>query len=158
MSVVGFALPVSAHEEDANTPDRLDQPRAQQSVYERGGFRTNNGDNQVYEGRGVRADDGRRVFESRQDGLGRLQREINHLNRMMDHVRGEIRAYGGGRRIRAQYEHLRAEAYQLNNSFRRGEQYYDRRRLRAQIEHMHEELHQNEQNLHVRANDFYQWR
>ncbi|MDQ6861892.1 MAG: hypothetical protein M3032_12145 [Verrucomicrobiota bacterium] len=87
-----------------------------------------------------------------------MQRDVDHLNGMMDHVRREMRTYGAGRRIQYQYEHLRAEARQLNYQFQRGDQYYDRSRLRAQIRHMHEELHAIEQNLHVRANELYQWR
>ncbi len=76
---------------------------------------------------------------------------------MLQHVEREMRRYRPDRHIRRQYQHIRAEAYELNNQFRRGAQYYDRRRLRAQIAHMHSELHHIEEELHVPANEYYQW-
>ena len=171
LSFGGFALTAFADEE-RYVQERVEQ-RTRQTVYEQRGQRPDH-DDQEYERRGLRPDaddhqeyerrglrrgaDDHQGFERRGDGLGQLRREVNHLNRMIDHVRGEMRAYGAGRRIRAQYEHIRAEGYRLNNQFRRGEQYYDRRRVRAQIEHMRAELRQIERNLHVRANNLYQWR
>lgn len=139
----GLALTASAHEQDENVQENVEQQRNQETVYERG----------------PRYDD-RRVFERRkdQDPIGRLNREVDHLNRMVDHVRAEMREYRADRHVRSEFEHLRAEAYDLNNQFRRGVQYYDRRRLRAQIEHMHGELHHIEQEMHVRADGYYQWR
>ena len=140
----GLALTASAHEQDEDVQESVEQQRTQETIYEQ---------------RGPRGDD-RRVFEHRkdQDAVGRLNREVDHLNRMVDHVRAEMREYRADRHIRSEFEHLRAEAYDLNNQFRRGVQYYDRRRLRAQIEHMHGELHHIEQELHVRADGYYQWR
>jgi hypothetical protein len=84
--------------------------------------------------------------------------EIDHLNRMLVHVQGELRRYGADRHIWSEYQHVRAEVWQLNNQFRRGEQFHNRRRLRAEIEPLHGELHHIEQELHVRANEWYQWR
>jgi len=139
LGLAGFAFTASAHEDD----ERVEQQPNQDPTYERG----------------PRYDD-RRVFDPRKDPdpIGRLNRQVEHLNRMVDHVRDEMRAYGANRRIRSQYEHIRAEAYELDRQFRRGVQYYNRSRLRAQIEHMHAELHQIEQQLHVRADGYYQWR
>ncbi|MBA2623412.1 MAG: hypothetical protein H0U88_07315 [Chthoniobacterales bacterium] len=163
-SVAGFAPTLSAHEDDdENVYDRVEQQPIEQQRIERAVYEQRvaqpSADRQVYEERQFRrGGNDRPLFQRSQDGLGRLQREVDHLNRMMDHVRGKMRAYGAGPRIRRQYDHLRDEAYRLNNQFRRGEQYYDRRRVRAQIEHMHEELHEIEQNLHFRAQDMYRWR
>lgn len=133
IAIAGLALTASAHEDDET---RVEQQRNQEPIYERGP----------------------RYDDRREDRGGRLEREVDHLNRMVDHVRAEMRAYRADRRIRYQYEHIRAEAYRLNSMFRRGAQYYDRRRVRAQIEHMHDELHQIELQLRVRAEGYYQWR
>ncbi len=139
LSLAGFALTATAHEEDENIPQ-------QQPIYEQRGDdrRSDYGDH--------------RVFEHRRSGLGELQREVDHMNGMMAHVEREMREYRAGRHIWSEYGHLRAEAAQLNNQFRRGEQYYDRHRLRAEIQHMHGELHHIEQELHARAEGYYQWR
>ena len=157
LSLSGFAPTAFAHEEDEEVQARTEQQRIQEQVYEQRGVQPGD-DRQVYEQRGIRPGDDHRVFEHRQDGGGQLQRQIDHLNRMVDHVRGEMRAYGAGRHIRSEYEHLRAETYQLNSQFRRGDQYYDRRRVRAEIEHMHGELHHIEEELHVPTQRYYQWR
>ncbi len=109
----------------------------------------------VYQEYGQRS--GHREF-GRQPRGSRLDSEVHHLNRMLQHVEREMRRYRPDRHIRRQYQHIRAEAYELNHQFRRGAQYYDRRRLRAQIAHMHSELHHIEEDLHVPANEYYQWR
>ncbi len=164
LSLTGLAFTALAHEEDEEIQARLDQQRRveqqrlQQATYEQRGEPSD--DRRVYEQR-PGADD-HQVFQGRQggrqDGLGRLQRDVDHLNRMMNSVGAKMGAYGASRRARAQYEHLRAEARQLNNQFQRGEQYYNRSRIRSQIAHMHDELHQIEQNLRFRQADIYQWR
>lgn len=173
LAVAGLAYTAAAHEEDEEVQarieqqrieqQRIEQERIQQQSYDPRGIDSPD-DRQVYEGRDVRqgAND-HQVFDRRQDGrrrdgLGQLQRDVDHLNQMMDSVRGKMSAYGANRRVRFQFEHLRAEARQLNNQFRRGDQYYNRSRLRAEIGHMHEELHQIEQNLHFRPEDIFRWR
>lgn len=140
MGVAGLAFTASAHEPEETDEPRVDPRRSDEPVYE--------------------TRDDRRVYDRRKDwdAIPRLQRQVDHLNRMLDHVRAEMREYRASRRIWAHYEHVRSEASQLNADFRRGVQYYDRRRLRAQIEHMHDELHSIEQQLHVRADQYYQWR
>jgi hypothetical protein len=94
-------------------------------------------------------------FERRDDRLGY---ELDHLNRMFDHVQGEMQRRGADRHMWQEYRHLRAEARQLNWRFRRGEQYYNRRDLRDQIEHMHEELHHLEEEMHIPQQAWYHWR
>lgn len=135
MGVAGLAITASAQEDHEHVE------RQRESAYER---------------RGPRFED-RRVFEHEDRG-SRLDREVRHLNRMLAHVRAEMRASGANRRLWYQYQHIQNEAYRLNRMFRRGVQYYDRRRVRAQIEHMHDELHQIELQLRLRANRYYQWR
>lgn len=151
VSLAGFALTTSAHEEDENVPP-------QQPVYEQQAVQRSYQD-RVYDPNERRSDYGdNRVFEHRRSGLGEVQRDVEHMNGMMAHVEREMRKYRAGRHIWSEYGHLRAEASQLNNQFQRGEQYYDRRRLRGEIAHMHGELHHIEQELHVPAEGYYQWR
>ena len=134
-----FAVP-----EESDEP-RVDPRRTDETIYDPRGDDRRNYDRRNYD------------RQKDWDAIPRLRRQVDHLNRMLDHVRAEMRAYGANRRIWSQYEHIRAEAWQLNNDFRRGVQFYDRRRLRAQIEHMHAELHGIEEQLHVRADRYYQW-
>lgn len=84
--------------------------------------------------------------------------ELQHLNGMLQHVERELRTYRADRHARSEFQHIRAEAYDLNNRFRRGEQYYDRRRVLGQIEHMHDELHHLEEEMRVPANLIFRWR
>lgn len=95
---------------------------------------------------------------SRQRGGDRVRDELNQLNGMLQHVEREMRTYRADRHMRGEFQHIRAEAYDLNNRFRRGEQYYDRRRVLGQIEHMHDELHHLEEEMHVPANLTFRWR
>ncbi len=141
LSLAGFAFTAAAHDDNENIPQQ------QQPGYDQRGYdgRSDYGDHRGFEHR-------------RHDGLGKLQREVDHMNGMMAHVDREMREYRAGRHIWSEYGHLRAEAAQLNDQFRRGEQYYDRRRLRAEVEHMHGELHHIEQELRVRTEGYYQWR
>ncbi len=131
LALVSFGQLASAHEEDEDTSP---------PVYQQ------NNDPRY---------DARQQFDR---GGGRLRYEVDHLNRMLAHVQGELRRYRADRRIWGQYEHIRDEARRLNNQFRRGEQFYNRGQVRAQIEHMHDELHQIEQDLHVPSNAWYRWR
>ena len=139
LGLTGLGLKASAHEPE----ERVETPRDQETVYDERDPRFDN----------------RRLFERRKDpdALGRLNREVEHLTRMVEHVRAEMRTYGANRRIWFRYQHTREEAYRLNNMFRRGVQYYDRRRIREQIAHMHAELHQIELDLHARAEGYYRW-
>ena len=130
LALVSFSRLMSAHEQDENNA----RPEYQQQ------------DDPRYD---------RRQYSNHGGGLNY---EVDHLNRMSEHVQRELRRYGADRHISREYQHIRAETAQLNNQFRRGEQFYNRRRLRSQIEHIHNELHHIEEELHVRANDLYQWR
>ncbi len=140
LALIGLSHIALAHddEEDQDQPVYRQQPDyGQQPVY------------QSYRGNDQ---------YDRQEGGSRIDYEVDHLNRMVRHVQQELRRYRANWQVRRQYQHLQAEAYQLNAQFRRGEQYYNRGRLLAQIEHMHGELHQIEQDLHVPVTAYFQWR
>lgn len=85
----------------------------------------------------------------------RLGYEINHLNRMYDHVRWEMSRYGTGWHIRREVRHISGEINHVNWQYRNGG--YGWYRLEGEIEHIHAELHHVEQELHVRAGDYYRW-
>ena len=84
-----------------------------------------------------------------------LRYEIDHVNRMYGHVRGELRSYSAGRHIWREYEHLSREIRHVNYEFNRG--YADRYQLQGEIEHIHAELHHIELELRARESDYYRW-
>lgn len=112
----------------------------------------------VYRQHDEQQNDGRYDNGDRFHRGGRLSSEVDHLNRMTEHVQRELRQYHGSRHIWSEYQHIRYETSRLNSQFRRGEQFYNRGRLHAEIEHIHGELHHLEQELHVRSGEWYQWR
>lgn len=140
LSLTGLGVTALAHEEDE---DRPIDPQRRQADYQ--------------DDREQSRYDGDR-HSDREDRGNRLNYEVDHLNRMSAHVNRELRNYGAGRGLLRKYQHVQEEVSQLNNQFRRGEQFYNRRQLHAEVEHIHGELHGIEQALHVRANDLYQWR
>ncbi len=146
LALTGFCQIASAHDEDEDNPQQgyqqsYDPRYADPRYVDPRNADPRHSDHQEFDHRG-----------------GGLEYEVDHLNRMVAHVQGELRQYGADRHMLREYQHVRDEAYQVSNQFRRGEQYYNRRRLRAQIEHMHNELHHIEQELHVPANAWYRWR
>jgi hypothetical protein len=86
----------------------------------------------------------------------RLDSEINHLNRMLGHVRWELGRYNAGRQIRHDYARIRREADQVNWKFQHGGD--DRRQLRREVARLHADLHSLEIQLRVRTWDYYRWR
>jgi hypothetical protein len=86
----------------------------------------------------------------------RLGSEINHLNRMLGHVRWELGRYGANRQIRYEYLRIKREADQVNWRFQHGG--YDRRQLRREVARLHNDLHSLELQLRVRTWDYYRWR
>jgi hypothetical protein len=86
----------------------------------------------------------------------RLGSEINHLNRMLGHVRWELGRYGANRQIRYEYFRIKREAEQVNWRFQHGG--YDRRQLRREVARLHNDLHSLELQLRVRTWDYYRWR
>ena len=86
----------------------------------------------------------------------RLGSDINHLNRMLGHVRWELGRYGANRQIRYEYFRIKREAEQVNWRFQHGG--YDRRQLRREVARLHNDLHSLELQLRVRTWDYYRWR
>jgi hypothetical protein len=84
-----------------------------------------------------------------------LERHINHLNRMMEHVRWQIRHYNANWRIRRDVQSVSREVDRVNYRYRHGE--YNSWRLRREIDRLHDRLHGIEQQLHVRSRDSYRW-
>lgn len=134
LSLLGFGQLALAHEDDEENP---------RTIYR-------NNDRRDYEPRYERAD--------RFERGGRLQYEMDHLKRMLIHVDQEMRTYRADRHVWREYRQMRANAERLKDQLRRGEQYYNRGRVLAEIENLHSQLHHIEQELHVRANEWYQWR
>jgi hypothetical protein len=85
---------------------------------------------------------------------GRLESQVDHLNRMLGHVRWELTRYRGDWRLRHEVERLSGDVSRVNWRFRHG---YDHWKLRGEVESLHGELHRIEQQLHVRRGDWYRW-
>ena len=87
---------------------------------------------------------------------GGLDKEINHLNRMVGQVRWQVKRYHGDPSIRRDFEQVRRDVDRVNGIHGRGD--YDRRELRREIEQLHGRLHDLEVRLRVRQSDYYHWR
>jgi len=85
---------------------------------------------------------------------GRLDGQVNRLNRMMEHVRGQVRRYHADWRLRREVEKLVTSVNRVNWRYRHG---YDRERLRREVYSLRSELHRIEEQLHVRRSDWYRW-
>jgi hypothetical protein len=86
-----------------------------------------------------------------------LARHVDHLQRMVDHVRWQLRQY----RTRADWgtrrevEDISHDVNRVRAKFRTGD--YNRARLRSQVERLHDRLHAVEERLQVRSRDYYRW-
>jgi hypothetical protein len=89
------------------------------------------------------------------DRGGSLDRHINHLNRMVDHVRWELRRYHAGRETRREFEAITREVNRVNYRYRRSA--FSRFGLRHEVERLHDRLHAIEERLRVRSRDYYRW-
>lgn len=87
---------------------------------------------------------------------GGLEPHINHLNRMVGHVRWQLGRYHGDPSVRREFAGIRRDVDQVNATFKGGK--YDRRQLRREIDGLHARLHDLEVRMHVRTNDYYSWR
>jgi len=87
---------------------------------------------------------------------GGLESEINHLNRMLGHVRWELARYRANWQIRRDFEHIRREVDRVNWKSRHGA--YNRHELRREVERLHADLHNLEVQLRVHNWDYYRWR
>jgi hypothetical protein len=85
-----------------------------------------------------------------------LQSHINHLNRMVGHVRWQLTRYHPNRAMRSDFEEIRRDVDHVNGQFRNGR--YDRGQLRREIDNLHDRLHRLEVRMRVRSSDYYIWR
>jgi hypothetical protein len=86
---------------------------------------------------------------------GNLDRHVNHLNRMLEKVRWQVRHYRADWRIRREVDQIARETDHINHRFRSGD--FNGHRLRGEIDRLHDRLHGIEERLHVRSSDFYRW-
>jgi hypothetical protein len=82
-----------------------------------------------------------------------LDSDVNQLNRMLGHVRWQLRNYKKGPQFRDRFEHIARDVDKLNAEFRKGD--YKPRKLRDEIYRLRRELHQIEIDLHVKKADLY---
>src|SRR4051812_11723797 len=74
-----------------------------------------------------------------------LDAEINHLNRMVGHVRWEMQRYKGNKAMWREFTDIRSDIDRVNRKFR--EKNYDKRELRNRVENLHNRLHSLETRL-----------
>jgi hypothetical protein len=99
-------------------------------------------------------DDNRMAYSSDRRG-GPLDYQINRMNRMLNHVRGEVRRYRGDWRLRRQVDVISREVDRINWRYRHNQ--FDRYRLRREVESVRQRLRSIEVQLHVRSGDFFRW-
>jgi hypothetical protein len=87
---------------------------------------------------------------------GGIEPHINHLNRMVGHVRWQLSRYHGDSSVRRDFANIRRDVDRVNWVYKNGK--YDRRQLRADIDGLHARLHELEVRMHVRTSDYYSWR
>jgi hypothetical protein len=87
---------------------------------------------------------------------GGIEPHVNHLNRMVGHVRWQLSRYHGDTSVRREFADIRRDVDRVNWTFKNGK--YDRQKLRGEIDGLRGRLHQLEVRMHVRANDYYIWR
>jgi hypothetical protein len=83
----------------------------------------------------------------------RLDSDVNQLNRMLGHVRWQLRNYKKGPQFRDPFQRIAREVDKVNAEFRKGD--YKPRKLRDEIYRLRRELHQIEIDLHVKKADLY---
>ena len=81
--------------------------------------------------------------------------QINHINRMLAHVRSQMGRYGADWRTRREVRHISGEVNHVNWEYQTGR--FGWYHLRGEIEHIHNELHNVELRLRFRPNDYYRW-
>jgi hypothetical protein len=99
-------------------------------------------------------DDNRMAYSSDRRG-GPLEYQINRMNRMLNHVRGEVRRYRGDWRLHRQVDVISREVDRINWRYRHNQ--FDRYRLRREVESVRQRLRNIEVRLHVRSGDFFRW-
>jgi septal ring factor EnvC (AmiA/AmiB activator) len=89
-------------------------------------------------------------------GSHSVEWEVNHLNRMVGQVRWELGRYHASKSMWREFADIRQDVDRVNAKFKQSD--YDRRELQREIERLRDQLHDVEVRLHVRTNDYYQWR
>jgi hypothetical protein len=87
-------------------------------------------------------------------GRNGLDWRIDRLNRILSHVRWELRRYRGDWRLRREVDRSSGDVNRVNWRYRHG---FDSWRLRREVDNLRAELHQIELRLHVRGDDYYRW-
>lgn len=87
---------------------------------------------------------------------GDLQSHINHLNRMVGHVRWQLTRYHPNSAMRSDFAEIRRDVDHVNWRFKNGR--YDRGQLRHEIDSLRDRLHRLEVRMRVRSSDYYIWR
>src|SRR6266704_1479910 len=64
--------------------------------------------------------------------------EINHINRMLAHVQGQMARYGANWRIRREVRHISGEVNRVNWEYQNGR--FNCYHMRDQIDHIHTEI------------------
>lgn len=101
------------------------------------------------------------AYESRDRDHGdrdhgdRLEWRINHLNRMVDHVRWEARRYHADWRVRRELQDISRDVDRLTRRYHSGD--YNGWRLRRDVDQQRDRLHAIETRLRARSGDFYRW-
>jgi len=99
-------------------------------------------------------DDNRMAYSSDRRG-GPLEYQINRMNRMLNHVQGEVRRYSAGWRLRHEVDAISRQVDRINWRYRHNQ--FDRYRLRREVESVRQRLRSIEVRLHVRSGDFFRW-
>jgi hypothetical protein len=99
-------------------------------------------------------DDNRIAYSSDRRG-GPLEYQINRMNRMLNHVQGEVRRYRASWRLRREVDSISRQVDRINWRYRHNQ--FDRYRLRREVENVRQRLRNIEVRLHVRSGDFFRW-
>ena len=99
-------------------------------------------------------DENRAAYSSERRG-GPLEYQINKMNRMLNHVQGEVRRYGANWRLRREVAGISREVDRINWRYRHNAS--DRFGLRREVESVRQRLRGIEVRLHVRSGDFFRW-
>lgn len=84
----------------------------------------------------------------------RLDWQVNKLNRMLAHVRYQLKRYHPDWRLRRDMDRVATDVNRVNYRYRHGS---DSLRLRREIDRLRGELHRIEDRLHVRRGDWFRW-
>ena len=84
-----------------------------------------------------------------------LERRIDHLNRMLNHVRWELRRYHAGWQTRRDVDDIGRQVDRVNSRFRHGT--FRRSGLSQEVDRLRDRLRAVEERLHVRRGDYYRW-